>query len=228
MSNRQNGYTLAEILIVVSILVVLGLALLVGINPMAQIFKAYDTRRKADLDKIKIAMENYYADHDCYPTFPSLDSKGRPTYTCDSNVLSPYITAMPCDPNTKKPYVIYETPIGSTCPQQFATYAYIYSASDPQANNIPNCPSIVAVKSTDMKYLELIFGCEQKKKCPGLTYYGCKSGACVVIAEDDIPPCSPNFCDDPVCGGGRSGGTLCTVIDADSGGYLNECIPTGN
>jgi prepilin-type N-terminal cleavage/methylation domain-containing protein len=221
--NQQKGYTLAEILVVVAIIVVLGLALLVGINPMAQIFKAYDAHRKADLSKIKIALEAYYSDHDCYPVFPLKDSKNRPSYVCDSNLLVPYLTSMPCDPNTRKPYTLYLTPTGSSCPQQFAVYAQIYAFFDKSANDISYCPNMIDVHSTDMKNLDLVFGCSSRQVCP--TIYGCKSGACVVVAEDDVPTCGPNFCDS-ACSPINVGGKIidCTTINPDDGTYVRECI----
>jgi|WetSurMetagenome_2_1015567.scaffolds.fasta_scaffold22216_3 prepilin-type N-terminal cleavage/methylation domain-containing protein len=187
-----RGYTLVELLIVITIVVILGLAILIGINPMAQIFKGLDARRKADLNKIKIAIENYYADHDCYPNFP-LDSSGNPTYVCDSDFLKPYLVSMPCDPSTKKPYTIYLTPASSSCPQQYAIYAQIYSFFDKNDSSVPDCPKTYVVNSSDMSFSDIDYGCSGKKICN--TWYGCKNGACVVVAENSMPTCSRASCD---------------------------------
>lgn len=219
MPAKQKGYTLAEILIVVTIIVVLGLSLLVAINPMTQIFKAYDAHRKADLAKIKIALEAYYGDHDCYPVFPLKDTKGRPSYACNSDFLAPYLVSMPCDPNTGKPYTLYLTPINSTCPQQYAAYARIYSPADDQGNAITYCPKTIDIHSPDMKNLDIIYGCSSRQVCP--VHYGCKNGACVVVSEDALPTCGPNFCDsacNPIPG------VDCTTINPDDGTYVRECV----
>ncbi len=193
MTIKRNGFTLAEVLIVVTIIVLLGLAILVGLNPMSQIFKGYDARRKSDLSKIKIAMEAYYSDHDCYPEFPIVDAMNRPSYVCGSDILKPYLDSMPCDPTEKTPYTIYVTPEGSTCPQQFAFYAQMYSFFDDQANNIVECPKTIAFTSTGMLNTDIIYGCSFKKVCSVL--YGCINYACVIVAEDGETACVPNYCE---------------------------------
>jgi type II secretory pathway pseudopilin PulG len=192
MSKQHSAYTLAEILIVVSIIIILGLALLVGINPMVQIFKAYDTHRKADLAKIKIAMENYYADHDCYPVFPLTDSRGRPSYACESDFLKPYLDSMPCDPSKKTPYTIYMTPAGVSCPSQYAAYAQIY-APDDQANYIPYCTQTYAVNSPNSTQINLIMGCSDMAPCS--VSYGCMNGSCVKVTDGEISSCRYSWCE---------------------------------
>ena len=177
--NPHRGFTLTELLVVITILVILGLIILVGINPMAQIFKGYDARRKADLAKIKIALENYYADHDCYPVFPLDPVTQKPTYTCGSDILSPYLAAMPCDPNDNKPYTIFFNPPGDTCPQKFAVYAQIYSFFDQDANKYLDCSKTYAVYSSDMSYGEINYGCSSRLTCQQI--YGCIQNSCSPI-----------------------------------------------
>lgn len=219
MPTKQKGYTLAEILIVVSIIVVLGLAILVGINPMAQIFRGYDSRRKADLNKIKIALEAYYSDHDCYPNFPLEDDEGHPSYACNSDVLSPYLASIPCDPNSNKPYTLYLLPTESTCAQQYVVYAQINSIFDSQANKINQCPKTIAVKSSDITNVNVIEGCTNSTvDCPN--HWGCINGSCVLLAEDAAPPpCKQNnFCES-TC----DNGTKCPY--KVKGVYKFECVP---
>lgn len=218
-TKTHSGFTLAELLIVITIIVILALALLLGLNPMAQILKGFDARRKADLSSIKIAVENYYADHDCYPVFPLTDADGRPSYACDSDFLKPYLAAMPCDPSSHKPYTIYLSPPGDACPQQYAVYAQIYSFFDKQANSIPDCANTYAVYSSDLSYGDIDYGCSGKKICT--TWYGCKYGACVVVSENASPTCRTAYCD-PDCG--ASGTENCGTINPDTGTYKNQCI----
>lgn len=220
---RHKGYTLTEILIVVSIIVILGIILLVGINPMQQLFKGYDSRRRADLNKIKIALEAYYADHECYPKFPLEDSMKRPTYECNSNFLKPYLNEMPCDPNTKQPYLIYYTPQGDVCPQGFAVYAQIYSFFDKNADKILDCPKTLAVTSAGISYTEINYGCSMKLIC--YKWYGCRNGNCVVIAENSAPSCSPSFCDADCSPVDRGDGTFlnCASKNSYTGEYIREC-----
>jgi prepilin-type N-terminal cleavage/methylation domain-containing protein len=198
MTMNNKGFTLVEILIVVSILVVLGIAVLVGLNPMVQIFKGYDTRRKSDLKEIKIALENYYSDHDCYPAFPEVTAEGRPTYDCDSTFLSPYLLKMPCDPNSHKPYVVFLTPETATCPQQFAIYANITSPFDNSANSIPYCPDTVYASSPNTTQVNLITGCSDQRPCS--ISYGCVNFACVEVSDGEVSDCRYSWCE-PDCAG---------------------------
>lgn len=225
MTRLHKGYTLAEILVVVTIIVILGLAILVGINPIAQIFKGYDARRRADLVKIKIALEGYYSDHECYPVFPKkiwINGFQRASYDCDSDFLKPYLDSMPCDPNTKEPYIIYLTPDNTSCAQEFAVYAQIYSFFDKSANLIDNCPKTIDAHSSGMSNAEVVFGCSDKKICA--VYYGCKSGSCVMVSKDKRPKCYPSFCDEKCPPSVRPDGTQtnCTTLNED-GEYIREC-----
>lgn len=192
MTKNYKGYTLVEILIVVTVLVILGLSVLISVNPAAQIFKGYDSRRKSDLQKIKTAMESYYADHDCYPALPLRDAQDRPSYVCGSDVLDPYLPSMPCDPNTDTPYTIYLSPPNTTCPQKYAVYAEIYSFFDKDGNSIPYCPKTIAISSPGLSFEELSVGCSNVEICAN--HYGCRNGACQWISGYEAPACTPNYC----------------------------------
>ncbi len=93
---RRRGFTLTELLIVVSIVILLLLFLL--INLKTQLQKGRDTRRKADLGRIQKSFEEYFNDKQCYPYEEVLDD-------CGSNNLAPYLKKVPCDPVTVEPYL---------------------------------------------------------------------------------------------------------------------------
>jgi type IV pilus assembly protein PilA len=199
MTHQHRGFTLTEILIVITIIVILALAFLIGLNPIAQIFKGYDSRRKSDLQKIKIALESYYSDHDCYPDFRKtgvLDDRGNPSYLCESDFLKPYLAILPCDPNSKKPYTIAFTPPDSACSQQFAVYAQIFSFFDKNANLIPYCPKTFAVSSPNSTEIDLVQGCSDERIC--YVGYGCINGSCVQVSEGTVNPCKTKYCE-PGC-----------------------------
>lgn len=204
--NRNSGFTLAEILIVVSLITIIAAALLFSINPIKQFFKGYDTVRKNDLTKLKSAFENYYTDHDCYPEASILKQ-------CGSNVLEPYIDKIPCDPNSNEPYEAYMLPVDSSCPQKYAIYATLNYTTDSRGDLITYCPDTFSVSSASMYNNEVIKGCSGQELCQ--TIYGCKSGSCVVVAIDSLATCSPNSCD-PTCG------VDCTKKNR-RGAYSNEC-----
>lgn len=94
--HKTAGYTLMETLIVVSIIVLLALLLLINIK--TQLARGRDAKRKADLQKIQKAFEEYNNDNSCYPAASILTN-------CGSSDLSPYIPHVPCDPTSKQPYL---------------------------------------------------------------------------------------------------------------------------
>ena len=195
-NKNQSGFTLAEILIVITILAIMGMALLIGLNPLMQFFKGYDAVRKADLNKIKIAFEAFYADHGCYPgTNEGFSQKLKGgtyiiTYTCGMTTLAPYLDKMPCDPTTKIPYVMSFPDRQDSCPGEYIVYANL-SAND-QGSRIPYCPKVTAAYSTNTRKIDVITGCSGAQVC--YTHYGCINGACVMVSEDEEAPCGPNYC----------------------------------
>lgn len=64
----KHGFTLVELLIVIAIIGILSASVVSVINPIQQQKKARDAVRRADLSKISTALEQYYADHNSYPT----------------------------------------------------------------------------------------------------------------------------------------------------------------
>lgn len=173
-----RGVTLIEMLIVASMLVFLAMIALWYFR--SQIFKANDAKRKADLHRIQVAVEEYEKDHNCYPPPELLD--------CNPGTgLQPYIQKIPCDPTTGGNYVYtYDV---ATCPTSYHLYATLEVTSDPDANANCNPPFNYAVSSPNVD------------ACTGANlsnsnYYGCKSGACVPIQWDSNrpgPECDPNY-----------------------------------
>ena len=92
----MKGFTLTELLIVIAIIMLLVLLVLLNIN--TQLFKGRDTRRKADLNRIQKAFEEYFNDRQCYPFEEVLQS-------CGSDNLAPYLRKVPCDPVGNEPYL---------------------------------------------------------------------------------------------------------------------------
>ncbi len=104
-ARSSAGFTLTEVLIVIAILAVLMIMFM--LNFSSQQGRARDARRKADLERIKIAFEDYYNDHNCYPPSDILNN-------CGGAELQPYLGEIPCDPFTRAPYV-YVPFAGNEC-----------------------------------------------------------------------------------------------------------------
>lgn len=95
-----------ELMMVIALIVIL---LTLGLtNWKRQIGKSLDTRKKQDLQNLKIALEQYYSDNDCYPQLAMMA-------TCGGTALAPYIQAIPCDPDGQKPYVYLAQDPASLC-----------------------------------------------------------------------------------------------------------------
>lgn len=188
----KNAFTLAELLITATILIILGLSALIGINPMLQIFKGYDTRRKDDLYKIRTAFEAYYTDHECYPPISTLSQ-------CDSNALAPYLDKIPCDPTSHKSYLTtyqalnYVSGDSATCPQKFAIFAQLSNIKDPAGNRITYCTNKITQTSSNITFTETVKSCANRQICN--TLYGCKDGTCQKLFVDETPTCGLTFCE---------------------------------
>lgn len=106
MKRNSRGFTLAELLIVVAIIILLLMFAL--INFRLQIQRGRDAQRKTDLAKIQRAYEEYYNDKGCYPPFDILSP-------CGGDQMSHWgLPRMLCDPETKQPYT-YLPILGNSC-----------------------------------------------------------------------------------------------------------------
>ncbi len=119
---KQNGLSLLEVIIVVTLVAIL---LLLAISTMGrQLAKGRDGRRKADLNKIKIAFEDYNGDNGTYPPVNVLDD-------CNGTSLAPYLSVIPCDTLDNSPYVYRPYPDSIDRTGGFRVYAKLELSDDP-------------------------------------------------------------------------------------------------
>ena len=64
---KQAGFTMIELLIVISILGILAVAVLSAINPIEQINRGKDTGSQSDAEQLLSAIDRYYASNGTYP-----------------------------------------------------------------------------------------------------------------------------------------------------------------
>ena len=99
MKKSQKGLTLIELLVVIGILGVLGSVLVTIIDPVKQLKKARDGKRKAEVGLIQQALELYRSDQGEYPQGP---------LACDQSLKVgqvTYVEKIPCDPlDSTQPY----------------------------------------------------------------------------------------------------------------------------
>lgn len=184
---------MTELLIVVSILVFL-MALAIFLFRL-QLLKGNDAKRKGDIHKIQVAIEEYEKDNNCYP-LPHL-------LVCEpGSSLKPYINKIPCDPSTDGSYFYdYDD---SLCPEWYRLFATLDNDSDEDyiAGGVgpsyafdyyassPNAPT------PDVGEVEEEGEGGGAQSPPPTSFYGCRSGVCVQILwnpDRPGPECDPNF-----------------------------------
>ena len=206
---NKKGFTLAEILIVIAIIAILSIIALTQYK--TQIAKAFDKKRKDHLYRLKVALEEYYADNNCYPT--SLPDCGVS--------FAPYLPQIPCDPQSKEPYeYVYDE---QACPQWFKVYTLLDNTADakitevgcaagcgPDDNGDGSSDYNYGVSSTNTIVGEGVTATptpgptpeEGICTCEGGCYACTGIGVCEKIAEKGQKNCwSPNFCSSGECGG---------------------------
>ena len=92
---KPSGFTLVELLIVVSIMAILTVAVVSAINPLEQLRKARDTQRKADAATLLSAHDRFLATFGCYSWY-WVDA----TKECDTSLLSPVVTPVAATEST--------------------------------------------------------------------------------------------------------------------------------
>ncbi|HZQ29665.1 MAG TPA: prepilin-type N-terminal cleavage/methylation domain-containing protein [Patescibacteria group bacterium] len=148
---RASGFTLVELLVVIGIIGILLSAALFILNPIGQIQKTNDAKRKSDLAQMQRALETYFNDTGKYPPSSTL----APTYrivnlnnqTADwgTTLFSPYIASLPKDPKANQNYVYF----ASADRQSYWLYASLEMTNDRQFCRGPGDPSPCASLTTN-------------------------------------------------------------------------------
>jgi prepilin-type N-terminal cleavage/methylation domain-containing protein len=190
-----KGFTLIEVLMVVGIIALL-IVIAIG-TYRAQLLKGFDGKRKADINKIKIALEEYEKDHECYPTIDEISCT-------PGDGLRPYLSKIPCEPNSTESYVYY--PDNASCPKWY----WIFTALDSETG--PGC-EYGCGPTADLRIYDF-YGSSPNADKPyendaptpaptgQIQYTGrfkCVNSACLPEVVGDN--CDPNY-GDPSCGGG--------------------------
>lgn len=158
----EAGFTLMELLIVVAIIAILA-AIMFLVNWRTQIYRANDARRKSDLAEIRRAFEEYYNDHECYPSPDVLK-------TCGGTDLAPGLRKIPCDPVTGDPYK-YEPADGANICMGYRVCAKLMDFSDPDISTL---------------------GCHPKNGCGwGMFWNYCLATGTTVVAAGFNPNLEP-------------------------------------
>lgn len=142
--NREHGFTLIELVVVIGILSVLSIMALATINPFAQFQKSDDARRKADLSQVQKALEQYYQDHQQYPlnsgNYEIEDFQGTEVaWGSTTGGWQPYMNILPKDPmSPQRTYAYFSNG------QSYWLYASLERGTLDSASCGIVCPSIAA------------------------------------------------------------------------------------
>ena len=198
MRINNKGLSFVELLIVVSIIAILVLLAISYFR--SQILKGRDAKRKADINRIQIAVEEYEKDHNCYPP-PEL-------LICDPGTgLKPYLDKIPCDPETGNDYV-YDLGQGS-CPRWYRIFTNLEYSGDTSI-------TLGVGPDGDYNYVAGSPDAPGGQYSESGDYYACKGGACVPIYWNESrnrPECSPNFQGAPDCFGYCVAHPNCTPVN---------------
>lgn len=199
----KSAFTLIEILIVVAIISIFSYALYLSLSSARP--KAQDAQVKSDLQKLKIAFEDYYNDNNCYPPATWFDSPDD----CGSAQLAPYLGSIPCDPRLNRPYKLEY--VGGQC-NAFKLYATLQNPQDPDsvALRSPTGSTLgnYGVSSSNVS-VSILYQDPDVPPPPGHLYYYCSSIGNCTSFDPSLEVCTPYYQDDPNCGG--SPGSACTA-----------------
>lgn len=181
-----QGFTLIEVLIVIVLIGVIVLTSVIGFKQ--QKIKAFDAKRKSDIEEIRVALHDFYIDNSCFPK--ELPACGN---SLDSG-KGAHMRLIPCDPDGKD--YVYQVP-EDECPQTFKVLTNIKIDRDISIDKVGcrngcgrECNYNYGVSSSNIRIYE---------DC--VTEYACTpSGECAAFEDPELSRCPVTFENDPTCG----------------------------
>ncbi|MBU1088401.1 type II secretion system GspH family protein [Patescibacteria group bacterium] len=119
--NLKNGFSLIELIVAMTIVMVVTMVGVVSYQGANR--KARDGKRKADLEKIRVALEIYRQENDYYPE------------TADSDLVPDYLQGWPDDPRNNSYY--YLRGVGTL--YSYAIYAQMEGTGETNGYYGENC-----------------------------------------------------------------------------------------
>lgn len=114
---KREGFTLVEILVTSTILMLLMAVTTSSLNIKRNFDAAQDISRKSNLTMLSKAFQQYFIDNKCYPSLAQWGALSCGGIVPDE--LKPYLSAIPCDPETHEKY--YYEPLNASCQQCIST-----------------------------------------------------------------------------------------------------------
>lgn len=136
-SKKQKGFTIVELLVGMAILGVLLAISLVAVNPLEQFAKTRNTKRRADVEALANAVNQYRTENNGnFP--PGVTTTLRPISSSGVNLctvlVTKYLSALPQDPNSNKGAKIPS----SSCSNYNTGYSIISTGNGHYVVNAPS------------------------------------------------------------------------------------------
>lgn len=144
----RRGFTLIELLVGLAIVAVMSSALFLVFNPLEQVKKARDARKKNDLSQIQKALEAYYQD---FGRYPASDLNYKIKGGSGGSVVEwgspwpPYMGILPKDSSFEKTFVYVAD---SSNGQSYSLYANL----DRGVNDLDSCRQGKCPRAPDDKF----------------------------------------------------------------------------
>ncbi len=158
----KSAFSLFEMTIIIGLIMLIATGLLIALNPFRQIQKAWNSKRKSDLNGLKRIFEDFNNDKNryptaaevCYdpPTSPRIDSYGNRACSChicghrsgSPANLSPYADRLPCYPHAATGGYLYDFDCSTTTPRWYRLYTVLDFPAGGQED-----PETIAVNCTN-------------------------------------------------------------------------------
>ncbi|TXH02007.1 MAG: type II secretion system protein [Candidatus Moraniibacteriota bacterium] len=191
---NKKGFSLIELLVVVAILAILVTIALSMVTSNRD--KATDAKTKSDLNRLKIAFEDYYGDHNCYPPAEWFDDASD----CGSDVLKPYLNSLACNRKTDLPYAYVTDSTGCSWFKLYGTLL-VDSDNDALTNStvVDSIPYNYGVSSSNTSLVDA-----PSPLPANHYYYYCSAVGNCTSFNASTHICNPYYVDNPNCDGGTS------------------------
>ena len=148
-----------ELVVVVAVLGILAAAAIALVDPLSQIQKANDSKRKSDLNQIRKGLELYYQNNARYPDTVSPTDYRIKSLVPDQGAIDwgtpwpPFMDSLPKDPSSSKKYIYVVSPTGQAY--------YLYANLDRGGKDTMACN----VGGTDCSSVPVANACGSGKPC---------------------------------------------------------------
>jgi len=223
----KKSFTLLEMLIVIALIVSLATTAIYLIDPVKQIQKDWDSKRKNEMASISKALEDFYNDKQCYPLpseicYDSATALGDNSYICHicgskntPSAIAKYANQLLCDPQNPSKNYLYHAKDNS-CPQSYEIYTTLSNAQDTAINDV-GCSAGCGAGSTNSDYSYNYCVCSSNTKCGIYELPLCSDYSTLFMQS------SAHACD--VCGGNAQINPACKYTGRDDtvGKCINPC-----